>query len=137
MGIGASCTRLFREWGRPVGANRLADAHISDRASDSELVTPGDITDALFRQRVVERTLQPPRCRQERAQKLAEIRWHREPAPTKAKYSTGGFIDGRRQNSTGRCLDGVDCDCARAEASDLLLDCSHCDRGRTGLVHSL
>jgi short-subunit dehydrogenase len=58
MGIGASCARLFREKGARLSLTALAGDGFADHATDTELVTTGDLTDASFRRRLVETTLQ-------------------------------------------------------------------------------
>ena len=56
-GIGASCARRLKQLGARLSLNGLPSPSFPDSESDSEIVTPGDITDKAVRERIVERTL--------------------------------------------------------------------------------
>jgi short-subunit dehydrogenase len=56
-GIGASCAKLIGQRGARLSLTALPSDDFKNEASDSRLVTPGDITSAATRNEVVERTI--------------------------------------------------------------------------------
>jgi short-subunit dehydrogenase len=56
-GIGAACARLFAQQGAKLSLNALPSPIFQESRRESELVVPGDITDAQVRSTFVDRTL--------------------------------------------------------------------------------
>jgi short-subunit dehydrogenase len=56
-GIGASCAKLIGQRGARLSLTALPSDDFTNEDSDSRIVTPGDITSAAIRNKIVERTI--------------------------------------------------------------------------------